>query len=244
MSNPIWLTVLAWGLASHGLWAQQVPLESAPQRDALASRPVRTRPLDAAQTGFRRLVGTLLKGNPHGGLPPSFPFDVKDMTQLREAEIEGGYEIHTVDPSALLVAQSGLSDLVKPSGTHCFFIKVEGRVVGQVEVARQDGAWEMVGAGCAPLAQEVHAYQQESPLAPRRFVRIYQAASDFLEVQNGARGGTFLPLASARANLGMPRVAPRIEGQDGGAPSNQEQEQTLIHKLQASVRANLAAHAR
>ncbi len=224
-------TLIPWFAAllcagGTALCAQDTP-------DRPVDRRVIHTPRSAALKGFHSLVQDLLRETPEGTLPEGFPFDVKDLSELKGATLGTSYQIHTIHPDELLAGGRGLGDMIQPTGIYNFFILVAGRVVGQVEVGRQEGRWEMTAAGFAPLAKEVHAVAAREKNF--RFVRIYQATSDLVEVGGSEAGVRYVPLTSARHSLQLSQPASRsASGVEALAGED------LMASLQASVRSNLS----
>jgi hypothetical protein len=99
-----------------------------------------------------------------------------------------------------------------------------------------DGRWEATSYGAAGLARELEGAASRHGNATRgnlRFIRIFQAMSDMLEVASPVDGRTrFVPLQSARHMLQV---------QTGLAPDELLDASDLLEPLRASVKANMAA---
>lgn len=188
----------------------------------------------AAEAGLRRMTFDLGQGLPaNGKLPADFPIAVSSFAELRQVTLGVGFEVNTVDPTALLYAKqtADIARMAKGSGVWKFVILSKGQPVGLLEMNNVNGKWQAVGAGSSKLAQNVHAAAALSVDGSFRFVRIYQATSDLMEVRGRDSASRFVPLQSARQSLSLSSA----KLADGTLSS-----QDLLPSLQAAVRANLA----
>ncbi|MFO1251484.1 MAG: hypothetical protein U1E77_10220 [Inhella sp.] len=192
----------------------------------------------AAERDFQAFARRSLEA--HGGtLPEGFPLQVNDLQELQGAQLGPGFEVHTIEPQDLLDPRAELSRMAKPTGTWRFLIQREGRALGLATVQKFNGRWETIAFGAAGLAQDVDALMHAHGNAERsnlRFIRVFQAQSDFLEVR-GERDGRarFAPLVSARQSLLLQARAARA-----GAPADGMSEPAeFIDALRTAVRKNL-----
>ncbi|WP_374565948.1 hypothetical protein [Ideonella sp.] len=164
-------------------------------------------------------------------LPKGFPLALDGVADLARLRLGRGFAVYTVDPADLATGNE-LSAWAKPTGQWRFVVRAGSRPVGLVTVEQAGGQWRAVSYGAAALATEVDAAMRQHGNADRsnlRFIRIYQAQSDFLEVVSAADGRARLaPLVSARASLHMPQRDELIEQGD------------VLPSLRAAVAANLA----
>lgn len=234
--------LLAAGLMAALPMVAQAALVDAPQSDftvaakeqsAREPRGLRV----AAEVGLKAMLAELGQGIVAGTLPENFPFDVRDFSELRSATLGTGFEVHTVQPQQLLAGGVPLEQMVAGNGIWNFVVMVGKHPVALLEMAQENGRWQVQGAGAARLAQDIHqAAQTHGGKKAFRFVRIYQATSDLLEVQDSTSRARFVPLIAARETLHM--LAP--QGKDVALPSSVD----LVPALQDAVRKNLAAHAK
>ena len=165
------------------------------------------------------------------GLPKGFPFAVGSVGELASARLGRGFAVYTVDPADVASA-SDLSTVAKPTGTWRFVVRSGGRPVGLATVEQVDGQWKVVSYGGALLAQEIDAQMRQHGNAEHsnlRFIRIFQARSDFLEVESGSGGpARVAPLVSARQSLRLPERASLVDQAE------------VMPSLRAAVAANLA----
>jgi len=187
----------------------------------------------AAEAGLREMVlqiGQNLTAD--GKLPAGFPIAVSSYADLRQVTLGAGFEVLTVDPVPLMYASrtADLGRMAKSTGVWKFEILSKGQPVGLLEMNRVNGRWQAVGAGSAKLARDVYAAAGASPDGAFRFIRIYQATSDLMEVRGRGNASRFLPLPSAQRSLSLSKVKLAQ-----GALSSQD----LLPSLQAAVRSNL-----
>ena len=164
-------------------------------------------------------------------LPKGFPLAIDSVADLARLRLGRGFAVYTVDP-ADIASGSDLSSAAKPTGQWRFVVRLGSRPVGLVTVDQVKGQWQAVSYGAAALADDVDAKMRQHGTPDRsnlRFVRIFQAHSDFLEVVSPADGRARLaPLLSARASLRMQ------------APEELLEQGDVLPSLRAAVAANVA----
>lgn len=139
-----------------------------------------------------------------GTAPVDFPLDITDVQDLKNATISYGFPVYTIAPKELLNGRGELKTMAKPTGQWRFVISLEGRPIGMATVESNRGRFETVAYGAAVLAKDtdaVMAYHGNAARSNMRFLRIYQARSDFLEVTGQDGQARFAPLHSARESL-------------------------------------------
>ncbi|MET3135174.1 hypothetical protein AAKU55_005482 [Oxalobacteraceae bacterium GrIS 1.11] len=173
------------------------------------------------------------------GLPAGFPLDVNDVGDLKDAKIGRGFQVYTIDPGDIVAGRSDFGTMVKASGVWRFFIMLNERPIGLATLEQVDGKWETVAYGGAVLSKDlealtvVHGNAQASNL---RFIRIFQAQSDFLEVRSGTDAkARYAPLQSAREALLLQRARPTDQGGDGLIDAAD-----FLEPLRAAVKSNMA----
>lgn len=159
--------------------------------------------LAAAQRDLAQFVA--YQGQRQGAIS-DFPLQITSMQELKHAKIAYGFAVHTIDPADLLAGRSNLRAMAKPVNQWRFVITINERPVGMATVERVNGRMETVAYGATVLAKDLdfaarlHGNADKSNL---RFLRIYQARSDFLEVDSVDGRGRFAPLHSARESLSL-----------------------------------------
>jgi len=168
------------------------------------------------------------------------PLAVADARELSTLHIGYGFEVHTLTPEDLLGRRAELARVVRPTGVWRFVAQAGARPVGLVTVAWHEGRWQAVSFGGGGLAQEVEAVMAAYADAGRtnvRFIRVFQAQSDLLEVTSTADGIVrYAPLRSAREALSQDLPAGTVTGvmtlRDG---------RELIEPLRAAVKKSMEA---
>ncbi|ERE00276.1 hypothetical protein [Pseudogulbenkiania ferrooxidans] len=161
-------------------------------------------------------------------LPDGFPLSVADGRELASLRLGRGFPVYSVNPQRLLAADADLSGLMAPTGSWRFVALSGSRPVGLVTVEKVEGRWQAIAFGAAELAKNVEA-AQAGHAGQTRFLRVYQAQSDFLEVAQADGKPRFAALMSARETLSLKKQPALLDGAD------------LIEPLRAAVRANLAS---
>ena len=183
--------------------------------------------LQAAKRGLAQFAEHQQALRP-GSAPPDFPLDVTDVGDLKQATVSGGFEVFTIDPKDLLT-RGDLPALAKPTGEWRFIIALHGKPIGLATVQQVNGRYETVAYGASVLAKDVEAAMAAHGNSNRsnlRFIRIYQARSDLLEVDHAK----FAPLHSARESLLLKKAGNQLV--DGAE---------LLDPLRAAVKANIEA---
>lgn len=163
-----------------------------------------------------------------GSAPADFPLDITDVGDLRQATIGHGFQVYTIDPKELLT-RGDLPSLARPTGEWRFLISLRGKPIGLATVQQVNGRFETVAYGGAVLAKDVDAAANAHGNGARsnlRFIRIYQARSDLLEVDRAK----FAPLHSARESLLLKKAGSQLV--DGAE---------LLEPLRAAVKTNVEA---
>jgi len=183
--------------------------------------------LQAAKRGLAQFAEHQQALRP-GSAPVDFPLDVADVGDLKQAKVSGGFEVYTIDPKELF-ARADLPSLAKPTGEWRFIISLHGKPIGLATVQQVNGRYETVAYGASVLAKDVEAAMAAHGNSARsnlRFIRIYQARSDFLEVDHAR----FAPLHSARESLLMKKAGNQLVDSA-----------ELLEPLRAAVKANIEA---
>ncbi|UTH72716.1 hypothetical protein [Chromobacterium sp. IIBBL 290-4] len=219
-----------------GLTAQAVDaqpnIEATPQSLSVQASAA----ANAARKGLAEFSKQVLS-NKNGNLPDGFPLDVASASELAAARVGYGFPVYSVNPQKLMAADADISRLMTPTGSWRFIIYSGSKPIGLVTVEQVRGQWQAIAYGAIGLARNVEALQTAYGNAGRsntRFLRVFQAQSDFLEVMPEQGGKPqFAALASAYESLLLKRqsgepVAPLMDGA------------ALMEPLRAAVRSNLA----
>ncbi|UTY55710.1 hypothetical protein [Massilia sp. erpn] len=174
--------------------------------------------------------------NKSGTLPLGFPLEISDVQDLKDARIGHGFQVYTVDPKDILAGRSDIHGLARPTGIWRFVISINAKPIGLATLEQINGKWETVAYGAAVLAQDLEILAGNYGNTDRsniRFIRIYQAQSDLLEVSGKEGGSRFAPLYSARQSLLLQRSGKADELLDSSE---------LLGPLQAAVKKNMDAN--
>lgn len=135
-------------------------------------------------------------------------FAVNSFNSLQSATVDFGFRVNTIDPMRLKNPGNDLlCRMISPTPSWRFLVLSGGEPIGLITVEFIDGQWQAVSAGAAELALEVFkvksAWPQEGGY-DLRFVRVFQATSDLIEVSRG-QGDVigYVPLKAARVSLQM-----------------------------------------
>lgn len=164
----------------------------------------------AAEGGLRAMLADIGKDLKAGTLPDGFPFDVNDFSDLKNAKLGFAYEVHSAHPQTIMAGGRPLDQMLMGTGIWNFVVMVDEHPVALIELEKVHGKWSVNGVGGAKLAQDVHVTSQNhTGRNAFRFVRIYQATADFLEVKDIEGKARYAPLLAARQSLRM--MAPSVD---------------------------------
>lgn len=192
----------------------------------------------AAQRDFAQFAAYQMRTRP-GIAPADFPLDIGDMQDLKDAVIGYGFPVHTVEAKDIVAGRTDLHAMVKPTGQWRFIVSLRGKPVGLATVEQVNGRYETISYGAATLAKDVEALTSHHGNAVRsnlRFVRIYQARADFLEVAGEGRT-RYAPLHSARESLLLQARALKT----GQGDTSLMEASEVLQPVRAAVKANLDA---
>lgn len=192
----------------------------------------------AAEKGLSKMMFDLSQGQPaNAEVSEDFPIATKTYGDLRKVSLGVGFEVNTIDPAALMYASktAELGSLAHGTGVWKFVILSQGKPVGLLEMNNVQGSWQAVGAGSNKLAQDIVAAAPKTGDGSFRFIRIYQATSDLMEVRGTGKSSQFVPMQSAQRSLPIASLS---------AKSGTLTSQDLLPSLQSAVRGNLQRAAR
>jgi hypothetical protein len=155
--------------------------------------------------------------------------------ELARATLGKPFKVYTITPDKILnySQEMKLSTVISPTNLWFFPVVYRGKVRTILTVDFVDGEWRAVAIGSSGLAKQLERIENKWPESDgydHRFIRIYQAQSDFVAVSK-ERILKIVPLESAAVALKLKKV---IEGVYGlYSPSE------MIPKLVPVVRENL-----
>lgn len=187
----------------------------------------------AAEQGLRTMMSELARGQAaNARVPADFPIAVATFGELRKVSLGAGFEVSTIDPAPLMFAKqtADLSRMTRGTDTWKFMLLSGGRPVGLLDMNKVQGRWQAIGAGSSKLAEDLAASAPATGAGAFRFVRIYQATSDLIEVRGADNIAHYVPLRSARRSLSL---------SDAAAKSATLTSEELLPSLQSAVQGNL-----
>lgn len=191
----------------------------------------------AAEAGLRQMMTTISRGQAADAKPPqNFPIAVGRYGDLGKVSLGIGFEVNTIDPAVLTKADrtADLGAMTRSTDIWNFVILSNGQPVGLLELDKVQGRWQAVAAGAAKLAAEIVSIAPKTGDGSFRFVRIYQATSDLIEVRGNGKRSQYLPMQSAQRSLPIAGLSAKTAATAGTLSS-----EDLLPALQSAVRSNL-----
>ncbi|MFZ6746719.1 hypothetical protein ACO0LC_26125 [Undibacterium sp. JH2W] len=176
-----------------------------------------------------------------GTLPAEFPLEVNDVQDLKDAKISYGFPVYSIPPQDVLAGRSDLRSLAKATGEWRFVISLHDTPIGLATLRQDNGRWGITSYGGSVLAKDVDAaiaVHGNSTRSNLRFIRIYQAMSDFLEVVSPTDArARFAPLQAARQTLLLQQRSEKT----GTASANGGllEQSDILDPLRASIKTNM-----
>lgn len=154
--------------------------------------------VQAARQGIKAFADA----DPH---PLSSPLTVGTRPGLMNAQAGYGFQVYTVSP-AILMKGSDLSLMVTAADLWRFVVSDGDQPVALLTIARMEDRWTAVSLGGAELAAEISRVIAKWPTRQgysHRFIRIYQARADLIEISRHGRPAGFVPLTASRTACGI-----------------------------------------
>lgn len=135
-------------------------------------------------------------------------FNFNSAQELEQATLGSPIQLNTIHPDDILEyeAQTPIQDLLITTNIWLFPVIANGKTRCFLTVDKINGNWEATSIGSAQLAEEwsniCDAYPQGSGYG-KTFVRIYQATSDLVLLDDPDGGNAFIALRSAGIALGL-----------------------------------------
>lgn len=130
-----------------------------------------------------------------------------DLEEEGNIVLGDGFQVFTVVPQRLLENRGEtLGKMIIATDLWRFMVLEDGKTTGLLTVAKVNGNWQAVSFGAAGLAAEIQAIQNAWPGDrgfETRFIRIYQARSDFLQISKSGDPLGYAPLAAAKLSLSL-----------------------------------------
>jgi hypothetical protein len=163
---------------------------------------------DAVATAASKGLATFLRQIPR---QETAKYGFKNVGEMRRTRLGTPIEIFTAQPDALLsYSGTGFGLLLRTTGQWYVPVLVGPEYRALLTVTQTDDEWEVVGISGAGLAVELQAFGRDLPAllssagaqqkGEPKFVRIFQAHSDFMYVST-AQEEYLVPFSSARSAL-------------------------------------------
>lgn len=158
-------------------------------------------PSDDIKKAAREGVSEILKDSRNGGL---HRFGFKSQAEIDYSDLGEGFRIYTIHPENLLNESipQDLQSLVVPTNQWQFMVVSGNKVYALLTVDLLNGEWKPVSIGSSELAKELsdilHAWPASSGYK-YRFIRVYQANSNFIELSQRGKVLGIIPLTSLLA---------------------------------------------
>lgn len=238
--SPLRRTLLAALLGTAGFACIQPSVSAQTMQGGQhLSRQQTAQALAAAQRDFAQFAAHQLQVR-SGGAPVDFPLEIADLQDLKEARVSYGFPVYTIDPPELMAGRGSMQGMARQTPQWRFVITLRNRPIGMATVERHQGKFETVSYGAAVLAKDVDAmmnFHGNADKSNLRFVRIYQAKADLLEVVGQDGRARFAPLHSARESLLLQQRASK----EGKRADELMEEADLVQPLRGAVKLNMAA---
>ncbi|MFZ6678903.1 hypothetical protein [Undibacterium sp. Tian12W] len=194
----------------------------------------------AAQRDFAEFVQFNVQRR-GGTLPSEFPLEVNDVQDLKDAKIGYGFPVYSLPPQDVMTGRGDLRSMAKATGEWRFVITLNDTPIGLATLRQNNGRWGVISYGGAVLAKDVDAaiaVHGNSTRSNLRFIRVYQAMSDFLEVVSPTDArARFAPLQAARQNLLLQQRSEKLGTQS--ANNGLLEQSDILEPLRISVKRNI-----
>lgn len=155
-------------------------------------------PADDIKKAANEGIAVFLKDSRIGGLNR---LGYVSQADIDNAEVGEGFQIFTIHPGKLLdeSAPMDFQFLATPTNQWVFLVLTGDKANALLEINFIEGKWTPVGIGASVLAKELSGFLAAWPASSGysyRFIRIYQATSDLIELSLGGKVLGIIPLTS------------------------------------------------
>ena len=153
--------------------------------------------------------------------------------EVTGATVGNGFQIFTVPSDRLLnTTETDLRVLAVPTSLWEFLVVGADGPRGVLTVDRVNGTWTAVSLGAAGLAEQLTALADAWPASTyqMRFIRVYQASAELMEITQAGRVIGVVPFVSARVAL---ESSPAFDPNDVWSPAD------VVSKLRPIVKRTL-----
>ena len=136
----------------------------------------------AAEKGFR----SLLEAIPPDALSH---FNFSNTDEMRQAILGEGFRVHTLPPELILSydGSATIQEMIRPTSMWFFPVISKGQIRTLVTIDMVENEYKAVSIGGSGLSRQWARAQEMRPSSggyERVFVRVYQAASDFVVISD------------------------------------------------------------
>jgi len=179
-------------------------------------------------------LGQMLQALPESQLRD---FGFLNEGEIKEAKLGSPFRVCMIPPDRILNYTKGMStnDIISELDAWIFPVVSGGQARCTLRVERIDGKWEAAALGGSLLAAELSKIENRFPRSGERelkFVKVFQAAADFVAISDKGEETKLVPLHSATSAL-------QLDKSITAAPSTYTLDE-IIPKLAPVVRANIA----
>ena len=151
--------------------------------------------MKAAKEGFDRMI----KGQKYNSRFQKLGFDSQE--DIDKALVGEGFQVFTISPDDLFndAALQDIKSVIIPINEWDFIIHVDGEAKCLLKVSYDSGRWFAFGMGSSILSKEINGIKKKWPASlghDFRFIRVYQASSDLVELSQKGNVLGLIPLTS------------------------------------------------
>jgi hypothetical protein len=157
--------------------------------------------INAAHAGLKRFMVAAIHDNPS-------LYGFSNMADIEDAMLDDPFNVYTIDPNTIVSANGSNSfqSIVVPTSQWFFPVMgKDGTYRSILSVDRVHGEWQATSFGSSGLATQLERFVDRWGALQNRqvkFVRVYQALSDIIAIQQG-NSSIIYPLPSAWQALGL-----------------------------------------
>ncbi|HEY5973693.1 MAG TPA: hypothetical protein VIU41_03035 [Geobacteraceae bacterium] len=194
---------------------------------------------DAPPDGFKEVAKREITSLNVFSIQSIHDLGFESLSDIEKVGLGKGFEIFTINPDKLLdeTSSQDFQSLVSTTNVWYFPLVVEGRSKSLLKLRFTEGKWFPSGMGSSKMAKEMADFMEAWPASAGyhfRYIRVFQASSDFIELsQNGKLLGLFSLFSLTRT---PGRVAGAFTSSDLLNPK------VVLLELRPSVRSNIGMY--
>ncbi len=187
--------------------------------------------LKVAQEGLKQMKA--------GGLPGIF-------TDREAARIDFGFRVFTIKPNAFATdGKLTLHGMITPTDVYRFVVRENQTPIALLTVQKQDGKWVASAIGGKGLSNEVAAISNNWPKTKGynlRFVRIWEAKADLMEISRKNEPIGFVPFESARISMNLSTSPSSAKALHYNSELQEDLRDIVLHRLSQMKQRKEADH--